>query len=176
MVEFHRQGPLVQHQIAMATPQRTNRWLTTWQADPIGDWPASPPLQSCQSMEDPQGRPVVLATGLAGRSHWSLSVSVSEAGGLLFDVACRTGAAAAFLGSTYQVAQPAGVEQAGELERQGTVEMSWSGSRAVLRPAEGAGGLVRLNEAGRLVVAPASLPTESGITVRWAYEVRFQPT
>ena len=37
-------------------------------------------------------------------------------------------------------------------------------------------GRVQLNEAGRLVVVPASRPTESGITVRWAYEVRFQPT
>lgn len=54
------------------------------------DWPDSPPLQEvhCEPREGAQ--PLALCIGMAGVSHWSLSVELRPAERLiLFDAACR---------------------------------------------------------------------------------------
>jgi hypothetical protein len=70
-------------------------------------WPASPPLQSL-SIERRTDSGVALLVGMAGRSHWSLSVEArSGATHVEFDAACRTGGENSWLGSSYQAADPA---------------------------------------------------------------------
>jgi len=68
----------------------------------VDDWPPSPPLQQL-SVEEPRPEmQVALLVGMAGKSHWSMSVEpVSDRAALVFDVACRSPNAVKQLGSGY---------------------------------------------------------------------------
>lgn len=68
-------------------------------------WPASPAIVEVSRI-DVAGRPAIVGVGLAGRSHFSLSVTPHRtlADTLLFEAACRIVEPAAWLGSTYRVA------------------------------------------------------------------------
>lgn len=67
-------------------------------------WPCSPPLVELSGVETATG-PAVLAVGLAGRSHFSASVTASpdRPDALLFEIACRVREQPGWLGSTYAV-------------------------------------------------------------------------
>ncbi len=71
----------------------------------LPEWPASPPLVEASAVETPGGR-AILAVGMAGRAHFSASVSPcpAEPDTLLFEFACRVTSRPAWLGSTYEVA------------------------------------------------------------------------
>lgn len=73
-------------------------------AEPDGDprWPASPVFTEV-SLVDVGGRPAILGVGLAGRSHFSASVTAHPQlpDTLLFDVACRLHEPPGPLRSTY---------------------------------------------------------------------------
>ena len=75
--------------------------------DTAGDprWPASPVLTEV-SVVDAAGRPAILGLGLAGRSHFSVSVAAhpDRPDTLLFEVACRIQEPPGWLGSTYRSA------------------------------------------------------------------------
>jgi hypothetical protein len=70
-------------------------------ADPR--WPESPVLTEL-SLQEIAGKTVLLGVGLAGRSHFSLCVTVhpDEEDTLQFEAACRINAPAERLGSTYR--------------------------------------------------------------------------
>ena len=66
-------------------------------------WPPSPPLQQLSIEELAPGRQVALLVGMAGKSHWSVSIEPQpEQRGFVFDVACRSRDVAHWLGSTYR--------------------------------------------------------------------------
>lgn len=68
------------------------------------DWPTSPPLKELHFENRPDGRRLALLIGMAGRSHWSLSVELdASAGRVTFDVACRLRSQPERLGSTYRL-------------------------------------------------------------------------
>ena len=65
-------------------------------------WPASPVITEVTSTEA-MGHPALVAVGLAGRSHFSASLTASTAkkDTILVEVACRVYEAPEWLGSTY---------------------------------------------------------------------------
>jgi hypothetical protein len=64
-------------------------------------WPPSPPLQSL-SIEQRASGAVALLVGMAGRSHWSLSVEgIVGASQIRFDAAARLSGEPSWLGSVY---------------------------------------------------------------------------
>lgn len=67
-------------------------------------WPGSPPLVEVSTAATATG-PAVLAVGLAGRSHFSASVTAcpDRPDALLFEIACRVREQPGWLGSTYDV-------------------------------------------------------------------------
>ncbi len=80
-------------------------WRSREGADSPGDdprWPASPPLVEV-SLVAAGTRPAVLGVGLAGRSHFSLSVVAcpERPDTLLFEAAARIVEPAGWVGSTY---------------------------------------------------------------------------
>jgi hypothetical protein len=80
-------------------------WRSREGADGPGEdprWPASPPLVEV-SLVAAGGRPAVLGVGLAGRSHFSLSVVAcpERPDTLLFEAAARVVEPGGWLGSTY---------------------------------------------------------------------------
>ncbi len=52
------------------------------------NWPPSPPLQQLSFLDLPDNRRAALLVGMAGQSHWSLSVT-SGPDELVFETACR---------------------------------------------------------------------------------------
>ena len=176
IAQFASRGPLVEHQLGVRHGAQETMGLHSHQAEPIGDWPLSPPLQSFQLTEDGEGRPLMLATGLAGKSHWSLAVSV-RGESLLFDVACRTGAAPVFLGSTYRLGTATAAQQGGTEVSLSLPGASHRGRLSLVGDPGLASGL-RFEEADTpaVVIHPLEQPLEAGNTVRWAYAWSCEPT
>lgn len=74
--------------------------------DATETWPASPPFQQFHRQEI-DGRPAWFFVGMAGKSHWSASVTArDDVPGWEFDVACRYREAPGYLGSAYRVVFP----------------------------------------------------------------------
>lgn len=104
IVEFTRVGDRWRHGISTADGR-------VWQsvegtADHASDprWPASPVLTEV-TLTEARGRSAILGLGLAGRSHFSLCVTIhaDQPDTLLFESACRLSDMAGWLGSTYWV-------------------------------------------------------------------------
>jgi hypothetical protein len=111
-------------------------------ADPDGDprWPASPVFTEV-SLVDVGGRPAILGVGLAGRSHFSASVTAhpDQPDTLLFDVACRLHEPPGSLGSTYTAADGtvARIEPAAAPRPPCTVQWMYAVGPAGLAPLPG---------------------------------------
>ena len=96
-IQFPRSGDRFAHSILLdGQPVATS--LEGGDAD---DWPPSPPLQQL-SIEDLGNGPVGLLVGMAGRSHWSLSVEL-QGNEVVFDAACRIRGDGGELGSHYRL-------------------------------------------------------------------------
>jgi hypothetical protein len=100
-VEFTWDNDRWRHEIRTADG---GGWSSVEGADDSADhrWPESPVLTEI-SLEEVAGKPVLLGVGLAGRSHFSLCVTVhpDAEDTLLFEAACRINSPAERLGSTY---------------------------------------------------------------------------
>jgi hypothetical protein len=82
--------------------------LESIEGDASTHWPISPPLQHVHVEERPNDVVVALAVGMAGRSHWSMSVELEpKSRRLAFDVACRCHQQPGRLGSSYGLAHNA---------------------------------------------------------------------
>lgn len=68
-------------------------------------WPSSPPLQQVTPHRLADGRDALLAVGMAGSSHWSLSVTAGRGRlpELIFEAACRPATRPEQLGSQYGI-------------------------------------------------------------------------
>jgi len=78
--------------------------LTSCEGDDSQAWPPSPPLQQLTYHQVAPGRCVLLGVGMAGRSHWSISLAVNEGGAAyVWDVACRVVETPQWLGCTYRL-------------------------------------------------------------------------
>lgn len=136
------------------------------------EWPPSPPLQQLSLERNSRGERVALLLGMAGRSHWSLSVepdaASSPSAGFTFDVACRPAGVPGWLGSGYQSpglfrwlapSRLAVVFQATELLLEGLAVADFAAPQVQLPP-------------GGVLVVPQrqEIPTP---TVRWKYRVSW---
>jgi len=98
-LELLRQSDRYSHRIVSAdgTPL-----LTSIEGSDQDVWPPSPPLQQLSIEEIRPGVEVALLVGMAGKSHWSVSIEpLADKCGFVFDVACRLREAAGWLGSSY---------------------------------------------------------------------------
>lgn len=89
------------HVVALVAPDGAHTLFESVEGGPDDPWPPSPALQHL-SMQGQGDQRVALLVGMAGKSHWSMSVEVAASGrGIVFDVACRINESAATLGSSY---------------------------------------------------------------------------
>lgn len=167
-VTFHWSEDRYLHRIEAVskTSEGTQRrpLLTSVEGTSTIQWPASPPLQGCQLLDQSS----ILATGMAAGSHWSLALTEDSAG-LVWDVACRLKQLPARLGSAYRALVP--------LEQQG------SEARLMLDHELGNNGTCVLHvesppeSPGQLIVRPGRLeiqPTADcgpPATIRWRYRL-----
>src|SRR5687767_14004155 len=103
-VEFVRQADRFGHAIQLLGDDVVRPLLMSLEGTVADRWPPSPVLQQLHVEDRGLGKNVALLVGMAGRSHWSMSVEPDTQGaGLVFDVACRVHAGeSATLHSTYQ--------------------------------------------------------------------------
>jgi hypothetical protein len=108
-VEFRFRGDRFTHLISLVAAEKSIPLLESVEGTAAESWPASPPLQGLHIEALPDGRSAALLVGAAGRAHWSASIEASptsaltyKAAALVFDIACRTEAPSARLGTTYR--------------------------------------------------------------------------
>ena len=97
------------HEIGFYDAGSRHSLLTSIEGTDQQDWPASPALQQVYQ-QHVDSDPVILAVGMAGNSHFSMSAKIMGAAGenVLIEMACliKKGTdlpADAFLGTTYQL-------------------------------------------------------------------------
>jgi hypothetical protein len=107
-VRFRFQKDRYAHEILLANGDKWTTVLASVEGSSADDWPASPPLQSLHVESRPGNGQVALLVGMAGHSHWSMSVELDPAAArITFDVACRTrGRPLGQLGSRYKALHP----------------------------------------------------------------------
>ncbi|MFO0922692.1 MAG: hypothetical protein U0905_09425 [Pirellulales bacterium] len=133
--------------------------LTTPLGDTTDDWPCNPPLQQISYEELGQASPAILGMGMAGTSHWSLSIHEDRDQSLVVDVACRYSNLPRSLELTFQHAATADTfARNGDL-----VELSVGTHRIEFTP----GADTNLHLANDLLIArPNAIPAPRA-TARW---------
>lgn len=124
--------------------------LSSLEGTPDQAWPSSPPFQEIVAENIAAGgRPALLGVGMAGKSHWSATIEgdgFTEA--VAFDIACRTAAAPALLGSAYLIAEGWTAERIDDrslairhldgreviLDTIGNCALAWAGKNIALKP------------------------------------------
>jgi hypothetical protein len=103
-IEFVWSGDRYGHRI-LGSSSKPECLLTSIEGRSNEKWPSSSPLQSLHIESRPGGGRIAMLVGMAGRSHWSMSVEADVAGNrFLFDVACRIAEVPSWLGSSYDAA------------------------------------------------------------------------
>lgn len=101
-MSFHACGDRLAHTVGLVVGNRVVPLLASVEGTPADDWPTSPPLTTIE-LSSRAGMQHALLLGMAGRSHWSVSVVLSEAARRLeFEIACRMKEPATSLGSAYR--------------------------------------------------------------------------
>jgi hypothetical protein len=89
-IDFTWNGDRYQQALWLISGTRECCLLTTVEGTGQQAWPPSPPLQNLHQQEMPTGDLAALGVGMAGTSHWSLSVEASvDQPTFTCDVACR---------------------------------------------------------------------------------------
>jgi hypothetical protein len=133
-------------------------------------WPASPPLQQLIVEPREAGREVALLIGMAGSSHWSLSIDVDPIDRVIvFEAACRCSSQPTELGSRYQIRpsnRMANRELQWHLPHVAQVELLWPDSRGQcqeLHPGQ-----------TQWTVRPGRMPSGKWpATIQWNYAARW---
>jgi hypothetical protein len=166
-VTFIKDGDRFVHEIAAVGPRGPVALLAVELGREFDPWPRSPALQQLTLDALPGGRQVALLVGMAGKSHWSVSVEPQEPLGFCFDVACRMQRVPHWLGNSYVARQPIEVVSASAV---GWMAGGVRG-RLIGEALDGA-CRSRLEVADdRLAVVPQSQPPGLPGTVRWKYRV-----
>jgi len=105
-VEFRREQDRFAHAILVSEDQQVVQRLDSLEGTGQDLWPPSPALQQLNIQQIANDRQAALMVGMAGKSHFSLSVTVEpESRQIVFDVACNYKMPPSFLGSTYRLAE-----------------------------------------------------------------------
>jgi len=168
-VRFRRAGDRVMHEVIRRLDPTGAPMLSSLEGDSGDDWPPSPPLQQMDLIERQGPSRVLALVGMAGVSHWSLSVTSDEhQARVTFDVACRIRDERPSLASSYRLGAGASVlrhERQLMVIRQGEAEL-----RVALDSDFAEQGIIEL-AGDRLAIRPAQLPTATPATSRWRYTV-----
>lgn len=101
-LSFHAYGDRLAHTVGLVVGNRVVPLLASVEGTPDDDWPPSPPLTTIELSSQGEVQHALLL-GMAGRSHWSVAVVLSEAARRLeFEIACRMKEPASSLGSAYR--------------------------------------------------------------------------
>ncbi len=169
-LSFHWRNDRYEHRLVLIDGDLRSVLLASCEGADQEFWPPSPALQQLTVHQDGRGRPCVLLLGMAGKSHWSLSVA-QDKGALLFDAACRVQERPARLGSSYRVTRPSRWSPAGRLH----VPVEHATLEVVVDAAPEDGVARRKAGDGGLAITPLAEIKEVPATIRWHYQMRVEP-
>ena len=159
------------HYIDWVAGDKTFRLLDSVEGDDKTEWPPSPAVQQLSVERRTQMRSVGLLVGMAGSSHWSISVENDPPQRLLiFDVACRVAGDPGPLGSQYKSRVP--IKIIDPIEK--IAECSVAGRKCYIQiESTGRGEVDQLDVKGLDVnITPTEDPESWPATVRWKYRIR----
>lgn len=166
-VTFARQADRYVHVVDwLRDGQSPVRLARSIEGDDVQPWPPSPPLQQLAAHAPPNRQQATLLLGMAGRSHWSMSVE-TQAGAIVFDVACRLADAPTVLGCTYHLANSSLECELGD--RDASLRGAWGEVRLELLAIDGQPPCTLRLDRGNLRL---DVPWTAGAlpaTVRWKY-------
>jgi hypothetical protein len=152
-IEFVWSADRYCHRILASSPG-VDCALSSREGKPDETWPPSPAFQSLHVEDRPGGVRIAMLVGMAGRSHWSMSVESDVARSrFVFDVACRVSEHPHWLGNSYDIPPPDdGATSALQIEPMLPATFMFENPRlAIINPPSGAGPLPR--------------------TIRWSYTI-----
>ena len=159
------------HVIDWFAGEQAFRLLESVEGSDEEPWPPSPALQQLSVEQRTQSRQVGLMVGMAGNSHWSMSIENDNAErSLVFDVACRVAdEKAGSLGTTYRSTVPVTIVD----HVQKIAELSIAGRTCRIKiESTGRGELDDLEIDGNLIkISPTEMPPNWPATVRWKYRL-----
>ena len=144
--------------------QTESPFVTSIEGTDTDEWPPSPPLQDF-SIEPRQDQTLLLAVGMAGRSHWSASIAANNNSSLEFDMACRLRSSPSFLGSTFQLADDCQFEPCSESR----IVISL-GNEKIECVSDNA--TIECNDCNQFSVVAKHPKFEKEITVQWKFLMR----
>jgi hypothetical protein len=162
-IVFERRGDRIGHRVIVGNIEGGSVLLQSIEGRPQEDWPPSPPFQEGR-IELSDGRMVAMLVGMAGKSHWSMSVEAdADTGGFTFDVACRMKGTAGTAISTYAV------DRSTQPTHGPNAEVQLADS-LIVRPVGEASHAI-LDQ--QLVLRPNATVSSLPATLRWRYEMRW---
>jgi hypothetical protein len=170
-VRFFRLGDRYAHCILFVEREQETVILESVEGGDDDQWPPSPPLQQLTAEDRPDGRRVALLVGMAGRTHWSVSVEPHpSAAVVLFDAACRLQEEPSLLGSRYRCDVPLRLD-----EQTKTARLSVAGHdcRVLAEVPMSSDQALLLAEAERLAIRPANSDDPLPQTIRWRYRIEI---
>jgi hypothetical protein len=165
-IAFERWGDRLRHRVLrLGTLEAL--LLESIEGTASDDWPPSPPLQEVHVEYRAAGEVVALGVGSAGASYWSVSVVLDpRQRTATFDVACRRGDAAAWLGTTYRLG--------GEFKPSASNRLELSSGGVLQLHADANHPAALTIQADRVAIGPAERTSSTSPgkkTLRWKYVV-----
>ncbi|MBX3419997.1 MAG: hypothetical protein KF752_00430 [Pirellulaceae bacterium] len=168
-LSFRWTGDRFQHgwRFAHTGPDRDACEIESVESDHSVHWPVSPPIQQVYRQHFVDGREVMFAVGMSGRSHWSVSFTlVPDLHSWIVELACCSPTEPPLLASSYR------------LHGRWQLDSSPSGSGQVLEcqtsgvKIESLSPLTTLQLDGdQLVIRPESIVHEA-TTIQWGFRIR----
>lgn len=158
-VQFFRTAHQFGHCVSWTTGEQTIEMITNVEAGM--DWPPSPPVQDVH-FEDRDANQILFGVGMAGKSHYSLSIESNRRDKLSFEFACHLKEPPQFLGVTYH------------LGRRSTEVDNLVADQ--ITPLENSTVLVEedLDESTSLIIQPKSTErAEIPATVQWGFKIQI---
>lgn len=160
----------VVHHVDWVAGNQTFRLLESIEGDDQQQWPPSPALQQLTIEPRSGRRHVALLVGMAGQSHWSVSIeNEPKERRLIFDVACRIAEPSDQLGSQYRTSAQVNImspDQGAELTVAGrrcqlVLESTGRGESDLL---EFKNGVLRIVATQQLMTFPDTLQWKYSLT------------
>lgn len=170
-VALEKLGDRFHHSVCWLDRRQSISLLTSIEGTDEEIWPPSPPLRAL-TVEQRGATTVGLLVGMAGKSHWSLSVEADQQHGLIrFDVACRMTTPPRLLGSRYNLTRMSCARFNG---RQLIFPCGEEAANVCLPIDDNDVQLDLDNAQPRLTISPRVNVLSLPATVRWRYELQIQ--
>ena len=170
-VEFYRFAKQFGHRIGFHGFNSQPIFANTVETFSEQVWPDAPPVQDVH-FEDRGTSQVLLGLGMAGKSHYSVSIGSNLRDELKFEFACHVKEKPGFLGTVYSFAQAStGFHHS---IKQGIIDQVISQDEHSLTEFESVAETDSLqNRAGLRVTPRTAYDGSASQTIQWGFSIRF---